>query len=80
MIDQPQFDRLRQTCSVTLQQFVTEAYETEQRAQSIRLPVGVQGVLHFMTKHQVEYKACHEYLLASKRLADFLEHQLRAIQ
>lgn len=80
MADQLQFDRLRRTCSAKLKQFITEAHETERQMQYIRLPVGVQEARQFLTRRQAEYNACHEYLLASSRLADFLRQKSQSIQ
>ena len=80
MTDQPQFDRLQRNCSAKLKQFILEAHQTEPHMQDLNLPAGVQEFHQLMTKRQAEYDACHEYLLASEQLADFLKQQLQYIQ
>jgi hypothetical protein len=80
MIDQPRFDRFRRTCAARLKQFITEANQTERYAQNLSLPASVQEVRTLMTKRQAEYDACYEYLLASRKLADFLQQQVQSIQ
>jgi len=80
MTDQPDFDVLRRNCSATLKQFITDARATERYMHDLSLPVGVQEFHQLMTKRQAEYAACHEYLVASEHLVDFLKRQLQYIQ
>jgi hypothetical protein len=80
MDDQPQFDSLRRTCSARLKQFMTVAHQTEQHVKDISLPVDVEALRQCMSKRQTEYDACHEYLMASQRLADFLQERVQYIQ
>ena len=80
MTDQPQFDRLRRTCSARLKQFITEAHQTERRMKNLSLPAGVREFHRLTIQRRAEYDACHEYLLASRQVADFLQQQLQSIQ
>ena len=80
MTNQPEFDRLRQACSSALAQFITEAHETERRMRRLRLPVGVDADVRFLSQRGAEFDACHVYLVATRQLAVFLERQLPSIQ
>jgi hypothetical protein len=59
MTSQPEFDRLRRTCSTQLSQFISEARQTELQAQPLRLPVGAGAALQFLCQRGVEFDACY---------------------
>ena len=80
MTNQPQFDRLRRTCSATLTEFITAAHETERQMQTLELPVHVAEDLQFLSQRRAEFDACHAYIMASHQLTDFVRQQLEFIQ
>jgi hypothetical protein len=80
MIHQPDFDRLRQACSVTLAEFITAAHETECQMQNLQLPIGADENLKFLLLQQAEFDACYSYIVASHQLTGFLEQTLHSIQ
>ena len=80
MPDQPQFDRLRRDCSARLEEFITEARESERRMRNIKSPATAQEVQWFTTQRAAELDACHEYILASHQLAEFLQQHVQSIQ
>ncbi len=80
MTDEPQFDRLWRNCSATLKQFITYAGETERDIHGLALPVNIREFQQFMSKRRAGYNACHEYLVASEQLVDFLKQRLQYIQ
>ena len=79
MTTQAEFDRLRQTCSNALAQFIAAAHETERRMQQLRLPVGVAADERFLSQRGAEFDACYVYLVAARQLADFLARQLQSV-
>jgi uroporphyrinogen-III synthase len=80
MISQREFDRLRRTCSAQLAQFISEARRTERHVQRLRLPVGVETDLQFLSQRGVEFDACYEYLIACRQLTESLRQQAQSIQ
>ena len=80
MSDQPQFDHLRRDCSARLEEFIIEVRETERRTRNIKSPATVQEVEWFTTQRGTELDACHEYILASRQLVEFLDKHVRSIQ
>jgi hypothetical protein len=80
MIHQPEFDRLRQSCSATLAEFITAAHETERQMQNLQLPVGEDENLKFLSMQRAEFDACYAYVVASRQLTGFLEQKLHFIQ
>jgi hypothetical protein len=80
MTNRRQFDRLRQTCSATLAEFITAAHETERQMQHLRLPVGVDQDRKILSQRRAEFDACHAYVVASHELAEFVHQHLELIQ
>lgn len=80
MAGQAQFDRLWRDSSVKLKHFMTVAHQTEHYLKDLRLPADAEEFRRFMSIRQTEYDACHEYLLASQQLVDFLKEQVQYIQ
>jgi hypothetical protein len=73
MTDQPEFDRLRQTCSARLREYITAAHETENRMQQLSMPVSLAAVRQFTSQRSAEVVAFENYMLASVRFTDFLQ-------
>jgi hypothetical protein len=76
MSDQPEFDRLRQTCSARLEQFITEARQTEFSMKQLTLPVSQEAGRQFSSHRNAEVIAFENYMLASMRLGDFVQQHL----
>ena len=76
---QAEFDRLRQSCSAQLEQFIAEARKTEFSMQQLSLPISLATSRQFTSQRNSEVVAFESYLLASLRLREFLEKHLYII-
>jgi hypothetical protein len=76
MTDQQEFDRLRQTCSDALKQLIFAAHETEFQMQQLSLPVSLEAARQFSAQRHAEAQSHEAYMVASGRLAAFVQQHL----
>jgi hypothetical protein len=80
MTRQQEFDQFRQERSAALAAFITATQQTERHMQNLDLPIGMDEDLEVLSQQRSELDACYLYIMASRRLTDFVRQQLELIQ
>jgi hypothetical protein len=63
-----------------LAEFITAAHQTERQMQNLDLPIGLDEDGEILSQQRSELDACYIYLMASRKLTDFVRQQLELIQ
>jgi hypothetical protein len=72
MTSRPEFDRLRQTCSTALEQFIIEAHKSELSMHHLSMPVSHTAARRFSSQRNAEAAAYENYISTSIRLMNFM--------
>ena len=80
MTRQQEFDQLRQERSAALAGFIAATQQTERQMHNLDLPMGVDEDREVLSQQRGELDACYIYIMASRRLTDFVRQQLELIQ